>query len=380
TVVTDSMGNTSEKTFEIRFYQPLKNNSTISGTKVVAGSSVTVNGKVYGGTGEYEYKFYYKNSSQSEWTEFGSGTSAEFTPAADGTFDIKVIVTDTMNISAEKLFTVTAVKPLTNNSTVSSEKINVGDTVMLNGAASGGYGEYTYKFYYKRSTASSWTEFGSGTSAAFKPSSAGAFVIRIFAYDGMGNKAYKEFNVTAVAPLVNNTTVSKTSIKLGETVDILGSASGGAGDYTYEFYYRRTTSNTWISFGSDNTAALKPSSAGVFDVLVYVKDSMGGVSLKTFRITAEKEYPALENKTTVSAENFKVGQTVTITGAASGGSGDYTYEFFYKRTTAKSWTQFGNETTAKLKPSSAGVFDVIVYVKDSAGNAEVSSFTLTASK
>ncbi|MBR2175507.1 MAG: hypothetical protein IJ861_00995 [Clostridia bacterium] len=71
---------------------------------------------------------------------------------------------------------------------------------------------------------------------------------------------------------------------------------------------------------------------------------------------------------------------MTIKGAAAGGTGTYTYEFYYKRSTATAWTKFGSATSATFKPSSAGTFDIRVYVKDSKGAFAVKDFTVTANK
>ena len=88
--------------------------------------------------------------------------------------------------------------------------------------------------------------------------------------------------------------------------------------------------------------------------------------------------PELENKCTVSKTSFTVGETVTVTGDAAGGSGAYTYEFYYKRTNAADWTRFGSGSSARFAPSSAGSFVIRTYVKDSTGKAVRKEFSLTA--
>ncbi|MBQ5565546.1 MAG: hypothetical protein IIT42_01680, partial [Clostridia bacterium] len=65
----------------------------------------------------------------------------------------------------------------------------------------------------------------------------------------------------------------------------------------------------------------------------------------------------------------------------AGGSGSYTYQFYYKKDGATSWSKFGSDyqtaTTATLKASSAGKFIVRTYVKDSKGTSAVKDFTIT---
>ena len=360
----------------VTVYTPLVNNTTISKTNFKAGQAVTIKGAAAGGSEDYEYEFYYKRSTASTWIKFGSSATATFKPSSPGTFDIRVYVKDSAGTSAVKNFTLTA-EGLVNDSMVSKTNFKVGEAVTIKGAASGSTGSYTYEFYYKRSTASTWTKFGSAAIATFKPSSAGTFNIKVIAKDSAGASAVKNFTLTAFTALINNTTVSKTNFKVGEAVTIKGAATGGSGNYQYEFYYKRSTASTWTKFGSATTATFKPSSAGTFNIRVYAKDSVGNSSVKNFTLTA---FTALVNNTTVSKTNFKVGEAVTVKGAAAGGNGDYRYEFYYKRTTSDKWVRFGSAATATFKPSSAGSFNIRVYAKDSAGNASVKNFTVTATK
>ena len=377
--VFDTMGNTQSKQFQVTAVKPLANNSTINSTVINLGQKFSVTGAASGGSGTYTYRYYHKRSTATSWTEFGTGSKGEFKPSAAGSFSVRAYVYDGTGNKVYKEFQVKVVNGLVNNSKISSEVYTVGQAVTVTGAATGGTGSYTYKFYYSRIDATSWTEFGSGTTATLKPSLAGIFDILVEVYDSSGTMESKKFRITPAAALTNKSTISSTSVTVGQSVTVTGAAEGGTGSYTYQFFYRRTTSSDWSSFGSGNTAELKPSSAGIFDILVYAVDGSGEMELTSFRVTAQPK-TQITNKTTVSGVNFKVGQTVTVKGAASGGSGNYTYEFYYKRSTANTWTKFGSETSATFKPSSAGKFNILVYVKDSVGNAAVKSFTLTASK
>ena len=144
------------------------------------------------------------------------------------------------------------------------------------------------RFYYKRSTASSWTKFGSNGTGTFKPGSAGTFTIRTYAKDSSGKAAVKDFTVTATAgTLTNKTTVSKTSFTVGDTIVVAGGASGGNGNYSYEFYYQREGASSWTKFGSDGLGTFSPRSAGSFFIKTYAKDSAGKVGIKEFALTAK---------------------------------------------------------------------------------------------
>ncbi len=356
----------------------LTNNTTVSKTSFTVGEAVTVKGAASGGSGSYSYEFYYKRSTASSWTKFGSNGTGTFQPGSAGTFTIRTYVKDSAGKSAMKDFTVTAAAPsLTNKTTVSKTSFSVGETITVKGAASGGSGSYSYEFYYKRSTASSWTKFGSNGTGTFKPGSAGTFTIRTYAKDSAGKSAMKDFSLTATAAsLTNNTTVSKTSFTVGETITVKGAASGGSGSYSYEFYYKRSTASSWTKFGSNGTGTFKPGSAGTFTIRTYAKDSAGKSAMKDFSLTATA--PTFTNNTTVNKTNIKVGEIVTVKGAASNGNGSYSYEFYYRRSTVNTWTKFDSDGKGIFQPGSAGTFYIRTYAKDSSGKAAVKDFTVTA--
>lgn len=93
---------------------------------------------------------------------------------------------------------------LQNNSSVNSETITLGDSIHMTAAAEGGTAPYTYAFYYKQHSATSWitkdTEYGAATTATFKPAQAVMYDVRIGVRDSTGLTITKDFAV-----LVENT-------------------------------------------------------------------------------------------------------------------------------------------------------------------------------
>ena len=77
----------------------------------------------------------------------------------------------------------------------------------------------------------------------------------------------------------------------------------------------------------------------------------------------------LVNNSTVSANSITLGKAIVMTGAATGGSGSYTYAFYYKKSTASTYsvsgTEFGSDTARGLTPKATGVYDIKITVKDS---------------
>ena len=374
------VSNLSSCTSKVLSYDnPLINESYMDSYTVTAGGFAWFRAKASGGSGVYTYSYYVKKADASSWTwtkENVTNTNYAYGTSVTGEYIARIVVTDSDGKSTYKEMRYNVVAALSNKSSIDKESFAVGGSATITGAASGGSGSYSYEFYYKRTSSDTWTQFGSASSATLKPSKAGEFDLKAVVKDTNGSKSEKTFKVTVLSKLTNKSTVSAAKLPVGKTFTVKGAASGGNGNYNYEFYYKRSTASGWKKFGSENSASLKPSAEGDFDIRVYAKDTAGNTAVKNFKVTA---YPALENKTTISASKITVGKTVTVKGAASGGQGSYTYEFYYKRSTSSKWTKFGSSNSASLKPSSAGTFNVRVYVKDTAGNAAVKNFTVTAS-
>ena len=84
----------------------------------------------------------------------------------------------------------------------------------------------------------------------------------------------------------------------------------------------------------------------------------------------------LSNNSTLSAETIKLGETITATAKATGGTGEYLYQVVYKQTTQSKWTtaqSYKANSIVTFKPANAVTYDVCVKVKDS-NNTEVKKF------
>ena len=200
--------------------------------------------------------------------------------------------------------------------------------------------------------------------------------------DKDGNGTY-ETDITNQSTLKNISTLSAQTIKLGSSVTINAKATGGTAPYTYGVYYKKASSDKWItaqSYKANATVTFKPSVAVKYDVMIKVKDSKGTVAKKNFTVNVTKE---LVNNSTLSATTIKKGSSVTATAKASGGTGKYTYGVYYKKASSEKWTtaqSYGTNTTVKIKPAAAVKYDVCIKVKDSSGKIVKKYFTLTVTK
>ena len=404
----------------------ISNSSSISTTSLYLGGSVTLKGVAANGSGSYQYAYYYRKSGTSAWSTikgFSTSTSASFKPSETGTYEICIKVKDSTSTSAAKYFTLTCNKAFTNTSTISAAKINLGKSVTVN-VSSDCKNTCTYGVWYRLKDASSWTaaqafssnakitvtpsksgtyevcakvkdntgaivpkyftltvksgasswtvkqNYSTNTSASIAFTAVGTYEVNVVIKDALGdtNSAVKKVNVVAV--LVPKLTVAKSSVVCGQSNTVSVSATGGTGGYTYAFYYKNSTSDSWSekqAFSSNAKVDIKPAKTGTYNVCAKVKDSSGTVqkTYGSFKVTA-----AVTVKASLSAATIIKGQSTTVTATAANGSGGYQYAIYLKKSDATNWTvkqDFGTNAKLSLKPSSDGKYQVCVKAKDSIG-------------
>ena len=127
-----------------------------------------------------------------------------------------------------------------------------------------------------------------------------------------------------------------------------------------------------------------PATATTYDIRVKVKDNAGKVVNKDFTVKVTKaSTAALKNTSTISATSITLGKTVTITGAATGGTTPYQYSAYYKKTSATEYTKacaYSTTKTMKITPGAATTYDVRVKVKDNNGTIATKDFTVKVTK
>ncbi len=360
---------------------PLTNNSKISATTLTLGSSITLTGAASGGTSPYTYAYYYKKSSQDSWTtvkDFSSTTSVSITPASAATYNVCIKVKDKTGTVEKKYFNIT---PTTVSATmkVSASTINLGETVTA--SASGGS---KYAFYYKKTSDENWTtakDFSTTKSVTIKPAKATTYKICIKVKDSSGNVQKKYFDLTVKKGLTNTSTISATSITLGKTVTLKGSATGGTGYYNFAMLYKKASDSSWTTaqgFKPNETVSIKPAKATTYDVCVKVQDSNGTIVKKFF--TVKVTNAALSNTSTLSSTSIKFGDTITVKAAATGGTTPYKYAVYYKASSASTWStkqDFSTNNSVSIKFTGTGTKDVCVKVKDNSGTVAKRYFTVT---
>ncbi len=371
--------------------QELKNTSSISAETIKLGDTVTANGSATGGTAPYQYQVVYKKASDSKWTtaqNYSTNSSVTFKPASATSYDVCIKVKDSAGTEIKNFFTltVTGQATLAINSSVSPTSITLGSTFTAKASATGGSGSYKYAFYYRKTTDTNWTtkqDFKANSTVSIKPAKATKYEVCIKVKDSEGTVAKQYFTVKVIGSeaLAINSSVSPTSVTLGSTFTAKASATGGSGSYKYAFYYRKTADTNWTTkqdFKANSTVSIKPAKATTYEVCIKVKDSDGTVAKQYF--TVKVTSGELTNKSTISSTSVTLGNSITLTGAASGGAGSYKYAAYYKSSSAATWNtrqDFSSNNYISIKFSGKGTKDVCIKVKDSSGTVDKKYFVVT---
>ena len=274
---------------------------------------------------------------------------------------------------------------LQNTSYMSSETFKKGDTISITCRATGSTGFYQYAAYYKKTTDEKWTtlqKYGANVNLTFTPAEVVDYDVCIKVKDNKGAESKKYFVLKANNNLVNNSVLSKTSIKLGESITATGSATGGTGSYQYQILYKRTSQTKWTvaqNYNANAVVSFKPTASTTYDVCVKVKDSSGTEVKKFFTVQVTN---GLQNTSKVSSQSIKLGEIVTVTAAATGGTGKYTYAVYYKKDYDKKWTtkqDYKTNNTVSVKPAKQALYNICVKVKDSDGTIVKKYFDVTVS-
>ena len=390
-VVTDSNGVKAEKFFNITVKDAIKPTASLSASAIDPGKSVTVTASATGGYGGYQYALQYKAPNQTGWkTAVSSGTNTvmTFQPTQTGTYTLRVKVTDAKSKTGYTSLSLTVnEKPLSNTSTLSASAITLGSSVTVNGSADGGTAPYQYALAYKTSGNSSYQSVKSYSTTAkmtFKPSAVDTYTLRVSVKDSKNTVKTRYLKLTVNPnPLSNTSTLSASSITIGQTVTVTGKATGGTAPYQYALYYKSSTDTSYKTASALGTTAartFKPTKMDTYTLRMKVTDANGKTAYKNFSLTVKPK--TLTNNSTLSAKSITLGQSVTVTGKASGGYGNYRYALDYKAPGASDWKSavaFGTATKMVFKPTQKGTYVLRIIIKDAQSNTAYQFVNVTVS-
>ena len=171
-------------------------------------------------------------------------------------------------------------------------------------------------------------------------------------------------------PLENTSTISAASVTAGTKVTITGAAEGGSGEFLYTYQIKKPGNSSWTTLGEKyGTATSKVFTAkleGTYEVRVLVKDGTGTV--KSFKTTVNSTGSILKNNSTISATTANVGEKVTLTAVAEGGTEPYRYTYEYKKPGDTKFKTIGKRgatyKSVSFTAETAGTYQAKVYIQD----------------
>ena len=207
----------------------------------------------------------------------------------------------------------------------------LGDSITFTASVSNSQGTVKYKF--ETTDGDVIQSSSTSNTCTWTPSAIGIYTVKVTATDSNSTATDTVtilVNGYSIEEPVNCSTISETSITLGNSVTVTGIATNGISPYQYAYYYKKTSDTSWTTvkdYSTTTSVSIKPTVATTYDVCVNVKDSNDVVVSKYFKLTVTSA-TALTNNSTISATEIAYGSSVTMTAKASGGTAPYTYQYF----------------------------------------------------
>ena len=267
----------------------------------------------------------------------------------------------------------------------------VGSEVKLTAQASGGSGNYTYKFIISDNSGNWYKirDYARSNTCTWRPGAAGSKTLYVDVKDSEGAYQRVELPIQVTKQTeklsVKLATLPAGTAKVGSKVKLTAQASGGSGNYTYKFILSDNNGN-WYKirdYAKSNTCTWIPGAAGNKTLYVDVKDSAGAYQRVELPIQVTKQAEKLSVKLTASPfGTAKVGSEVKLTAQATGGSGNYLYDFLVCSPDNNWYRLRDYEKTGTFLwvPKTVGNTMLYVDAVDSEGNYRRESLSILVTK
>lgn len=296
------------------------------------------------------------------------------TPTSPGTYTAFVDVKDSLGVYSSMVSSaaVTVYSAPTASLAWSPTSIDVGQTSTITATPTGGSGGNSYS--WTQSSTNLGCAFANSVSAVCTPTTPGSYTASVVITDsnGGGSGTLTSGPLIVDGPVTTSVpSPSPASVDVGQPVTFSTTASGGSGSYAS---YAWTPSGAGLGCAASTTATISctPTVAGAYTIAVTVTDTNGGRATATSASYTVYGLPTIAPPT-ANVTSADVGQAVTFTATASGGSGGFSYSWSGLPTGCSG----GTGATVSCTVSAAGTASVTVSATDSNGVSTGASSALS---
>jgi hypothetical protein len=367
----------------------------------VTGTAITFTAAATGGTAPYQFKWWVQIGGV--WTMVQNwSTSASFTwqPTTPGNYSVAVwarnagVITDASQALSQVAYSITApsmpsVTGLT--SSVASPQ-RAGTAITFSATASGGTAPYQFKWWVQRN-GGSWTmaqDWSTSASFPWQPSNPGTYSVAVWVRnagvtaDASQALAQVPFVLTGnTTPLsITSLTSSATSPQPADTtITFTAVAAGGTAPYQFKWWIKNAA-GAWTvaqNWGTSATFAWHPLVAGNYEVAVWARNA--GVTDDASQALAQLPYtltpaaptnPLVMSMTSNVASPQVLGNSVTFTAAATGGTAPYQFKWWIHDGTQWSVAREWGGATFNWQPVRTGNYIVAAWVRNAGVTGDAS--------
>ena len=112
-----------------------------------------------------------------------------------------------------------------------------------------------------------------------------------------------DINREGMGSLINESTVTSTTVEVRKTIRFTGAASGGTAPYQYAFYCKRRNASDWTTksdYGAASYVDFTPQNVDTYYYKVNVKDNKGTIRSKVFTISVIPAAASTQNFAPIS--------------------------------------------------------------------------------
>ena len=283
------------------------------------------------------------------------------TPTSTSTLSFTVNVTDSLNNTASKAFSLPVSSAVTITNTSPLASATVGVAYSANFTASGGSGGYSWS----ATGLPTWLTLTAAGYFSGTPPSAGNVSFMVTVTDSQSHSVTGTFTLPVDATLTIGTTSPLSAATVGAQYSVQLTASGGSGSYTWS----STMLPSWLTLTSGGVLSGTPPSATTVSFTATVTDTLSNTASRSFTLAVNS---AVTISTASPLPAATVGVAYTAQFAASGGTNSYSWV----AASLPSWLSMSSGGLLSGTPPTTGTVTFTATATDTQSHSGTGTFML----